>query len=97
MFTERMNIFEAAPGNEHLVDRELNSAWVLANPGYQYAVYFPYQSSVTLEIEVSGNLTVEWLEIEENRWQSGNIVYKNGYLKLESPGSGHWIALINVS
>ena len=96
MFAGRMNVFEATPGNDLLLDREPGSAWLLANPGVQYSVYFPKKGSVRLQIDVSQKVTVEWLEIEKSHWHSGEIAVLDDALLLETPGVGHWIALIQV-
>ncbi|CAN5409102.1 hypothetical protein BH23BAC3_BH23BAC3_33780 [soil metagenome] len=48
MFADSMDIFSAAPRMDLLANREPGSAWLLANPGMQYAVYFGDGGSVDL-------------------------------------------------
>lgn len=96
MFAGKMNIFEAKPDNDSLLEIVSGSAWLLAKPGMQYAVYFANEGSVRLQIDVTNNLTVKWLEIDNSKWHSVYVEMVNSTILLETPGVGHWIALIEV-
>ena len=97
MFVERMNIFESTPGNDSRLETEQGSAWLLSNPGVQHAIYFPKAGSIRFHIDISQDLIVEWLDIENSQWHSADIEIKDDVIWLETPGDGHWIALLGVT
>jgi hypothetical protein len=94
-FTEAMNVFACQPQNDLLGERSPNEAYCLAEPGRQYAVYFPDGGEVTLDASsAKGKMQVRWLDISRNAWQEPQTVDGGGTLKLRTPGKGHWAALI---
>jgi hypothetical protein len=95
MFANRMDIFNAEPRLDLLENRDPGSAWLLANPGTQYAVYFPAGGSVYLVVGENFEGEVEWLDIGNSLWQQGEADYSANRLRLQAPGSGHWIAVIS--
>ena len=97
MFAERMDVFSALPAQNLLENREAGSAWLLANPGVQYAVYFPAGGSVELVTGETAGAAVSWLNIAQSVWQEGEITLQNRRVQLNTPGDGHWIALVEIS
>lgn len=95
MFANRMDIFNAEPRLDLLENREPGSAWLLANPGVQYGVYFPAGGSADLVVGENFEGVVEWLDIGNSLWQPGETEYTTNRLRLQAPGSGHWIAVIS--
>lgn len=90
-----LDIFRAAPRNELLSEREANEAYCLAEPGKQYAVYFPDGGQVRLDVSaVKGPLQVRWLDINRSRWQEPQTITGGGTVKLQAPGKGHWGVVI---
>lgn len=96
MFKERMNVWDAEPRLDLLTEREPNSAWLLANPGIQYAVYFPFEASVGLIFDEGMEFTIRWLDIINSSWLEEESVESNGTISLSTPGVGHWLALVSV-
>lgn len=94
MFAGQMDIFSAEPNMELLKNRNPGSAWLLANPGVQYAVYFPSGGTADLTLDGEHELTIKWLNIDQSSWQDGEILQSGDTLRLTTPGDGHWIALI---
>mgnify|MGYP001819974460 CR=1 FL=1 len=93
--SDRMRWFDAAPHNDLLGDREENEAYCRARPGHEYAVYFPDGGSVTLDLgALDGAASVTWLEVLEKRLSDPETVSGGGPLPLDTPGAGHWIALV---
>jgi len=69
MLTEELNIFDCTPHNDLLSDRAENGAYCTANPGTEYAVYFPAGGTVTLDLSAAeGELTARWLDIGASAW-----------------------------
>jgi hypothetical protein len=97
-FTDAMHIFTCEPRNDLLSDRQPNEAYCMAEPGSQYAVYFPDGGTVKLDIsEVQGTLQIRWLDIDRSTWQKPQTVDGGGALVLRTPGKGHWAVLVRSS
>ncbi len=95
MLTDAMNVFVCTPHNDLLADRETNEAYCLANPGTQYAVYFPDGGKVTLDIgSDKGSVTVRWLDIMKSKWVEPEQMEVEGKLILECPSKGYWAVLV---
>jgi hypothetical protein len=72
-----------------------NEAYCLAETGKQYAVYFPNGGQVKLDLSAAmGTLQLRWLDIARNAWQEPRTVDGGGTLELNTPGKGHWAALV---
>jgi hypothetical protein len=92
--SERAGFFDAGPRNDLLTGRSDNEAYCRALPGRLYIVYFPAGGSVALE--TPGNaakLSVRWLNVMSSDWTEPRDV-EGARLQLETPGEGHWVALI---
>jgi hypothetical protein len=93
--SDRMAWFDAAPHNDLLGEREENEAYCRARPGREHAVYFPDGGAVTLDLgALDGDASLTWLEVIESRWSKPRAVQGGDALLLETPGPGHWIALV---
>ena len=96
MLTDNMDIFTCEPHNDILSDRRENSAYSIANPGKEYAVYFPDGGSVNLDLShARANLKARWLDITGSRWAKEEMLESGGVVTLSPPGAGHWAVLIN--
>jgi hypothetical protein len=95
MLTDAMNIFSCEPHNDLLSERGDNEAYAMAEPGRQYAVYFPDGGSVTIDLSAaSGELSARWLDISNSRW-TGEVALSSGTAAtMQAPGPGHWAVLI---
>lgn len=90
-----LDVFRAAPRNDLLSDRSPNEAYCLAEPGKQYAVYFPNGGEVKLDVSAAqGALQVRWLDINRSTWREPTTVTTDGSLALQAPGDGHWAVLL---
>jgi hypothetical protein len=98
MLTDAMDLFVCAPRPDLLSDRGENEAYCLAEPGEQYAVYFPDGGTVKLDIsEAQGTLQIRWLDIDRSTWRKPQTVEGGGALELRTPDKGHWAALVRSS
>jgi hypothetical protein len=92
--TGALQWFNCEPHNELLSDREPNEAYCFAEPGKQYAVYFPQPGEVRLKMESTRPaLTLRWYSIDAGVWQAGGKVSGSETI-LQSPGTGQWAAVI---
>jgi hypothetical protein len=95
MLTGAMNVFVCEPANNLLSDRSPNQAYCLAEPGRQYALFFPNGGAVKLDLSAaSGKLRVRWLDINRSAWREPQIVQGGGQVELRTPGEGEWAALV---
>ncbi|MHC4112454.1 MAG: hypothetical protein ACYSUY_15390 [Planctomycetota bacterium] len=95
LLIDKMNIFTCAPNNDLLSDRKPNEAYCLANPGAEYAVYFPNGGEVTLDIGTfEKQATTRWLDIMKSRWLDAQRVEARNKLTLRCPSQGYWAVLV---
>ncbi|HVR37158.1 MAG TPA: putative collagen-binding domain-containing protein, partial [Methylomirabilota bacterium] len=97
LLTDAMNVFTCEPRNDLLRDREANEAYCLAEPGRQYAVYFPDGGSVTLDVSaLQGRVEMRWMDIARGAWREPLTRPGGGSLELETSDRGHWAALVTA-
>ncbi|MFH1719774.1 MAG: hypothetical protein ABIF19_20675 [Planctomycetota bacterium] len=95
LLTNNMTIFQCAPHNDLLSERGPNEAFCMANPGKEYAVYFPDGGDVMLDISgLQEPVTVRWLDIKESRWSETRKIESRDRLMLRCPSTGYWAALV---
>lgn len=100
LLASELDIFNCIPDSksEFLSNRSDNEAYLTGILGEQYAVYFPDGGSVDLDLsESSGTFSMKWLDVETSRWQDDTTVRGGGKIRIETPGSGNWVALLEVS
>lgn len=99
--TDEIDLFACDPHNELLegwrdtvgsgaqpgVD---GRAYVLADPGEEYAVYVPRGEAFTLESDVSG-LACRWFDADAAEWGPSEPA---GDGHLDPPGDGQWVAIV---
>lgn len=93
---EELAIEKTVPRNDLLGDRENNEAYLLLEPGQQYAVYFPEGGSVTIDLsEAEGEMNYRWINLDKGKWTSlGNLIAED-IIRFTAPGDGHWIGIID--
>ncbi len=95
LLTDKMDIFTCEPHNDLLLDRKPNEAYCLANPGKEYAVYFPDGGQVTLDISAMKKpLTIRWLNIMKCQWLDAKRIENQSQLYLRCPSKGYWAVLV---
>ncbi len=95
MLADSFDVFASQPNNDLLSERSDNEAYVLANPGQQYAVYFPDGGEVILDVSsVQGSLELRWLDINNSTLLETQYTEGGGNITLQAPGSGHWVVVI---
>ncbi|MCY4552193.1 MAG: hypothetical protein OXC79_00855 [Candidatus Poribacteria bacterium] len=95
--TDEMNIFTCKPHNDLLSNRADNGAYTIANPGREYAVYFPNGGSVDINLSAMKDakvLTVRWLNIAKSEWELEEEILLSDSITLSAPTEAHWAVLI---
>ena len=95
MMLDQATVYDMAPRNDLLSDREKNEAYTLAAEGDQYAVYFTGDGnrSVTLAVE-TGEYMLRWLDILDSTWLPMDTFAIEGSITLNAPDDGQWVSLL---
>ncbi|MFW6189412.1 MAG: putative collagen-binding domain-containing protein [Planctomycetota bacterium] len=94
--TGAIDVFGCEPAPELLAERSDNEAYCLADPGRQYAVYFPRGGTVKIDLRpVGGELRLRWHDIDAGQWEAEHMVSGGGWLTLRTPAAGQWTAVIS--
>ncbi len=95
-FTLAFDVFRAVPYLEALSDRDDNTAYCMAIPDAAYAVYFPKEGQVTLDLGATlSPVTLRWMEVATSAWRNPVSLEHNGSLDLSPPDDSGWIALVS--
>ena len=83
------------PANELLSDREPNEAYLAAQPGTAYALYFPAGGKVRVDFSAAkGPWVAHWIDIATGEWGLAQNVAGGKKTLLAPPGQGNWAAAI---
>jgi len=101
MITDEMDVFRCEPHNDLLSNREENEAYTFANPGKEYAVYFPKGGSVDLDLSTidksnAKTVTIRWLNIRLSKWRKTEEIPFSDSITLTTPTKAHWAVLIEA-
>jgi hypothetical protein len=96
--TSAFDLFHCAPHTELLAERAPNQAYCLANPGKEYAVYFPAPGRVQLHTPgLEGAAELRWYAIEHGTWMEPVRVPDQRPIALSTPGEGQWVVLVRAN
>ena len=98
--TDSIDIFTCAPHNDLLDERSANEAFCTANPGIEYAIFFPDGGNVVLDTAAAEGKTigVRWLDIRQSGWRDEEFVAAAKRLRLVTPTEeGYWAVLVKVA
>jgi len=95
MFTDAFDIFSVEPQMELLNNREDNEAYLAAEQGEQYAIYFPDGGSVEMDMsQVEGTFSLRWMNILESDWSEWSEIEAGSHVQITTPGEGPWAAIL---
>jgi hypothetical protein len=95
MATDELDIARTEPRNDLLGDREENEAYLLANPGSQYAIYFPNGGSVTVDLSGNNTFRYRWIDFERAEWSEPRQTQAGPGVRITTPSEeGHWIVVL---
>ena len=91
---DRTDFFNGKPSNELLFERSEREAYCRAIAGREYIVYFPRKGSVILDLtDFRSAPEIEWLDLLGGEWLPPVSLDKTE-TRIDTPGEGHWIALV---
>jgi len=83
------------PANELLSDRQPNEAYLAANAGTAYAVYFPAGGNVQCDLSAARRtLVAHWINIGSGEWGPTQELTGGQRASLTPPDKGNWAAAI---
>jgi hypothetical protein len=98
LLESQMPLWTLKPANELLANRESNKAFVAANPGKTYAVYFPAGGEITLDLSrAHSGMQVRWINIDAGKWAATDVIRGGGPVKLVCPNKANFAAAITAS
>ncbi len=88
-------LWSVQPANELLSGRDANEAYLAADKGQAYIVYFPKGGKVQLDVPDSkGSLILHWINIDSSQPGPQERLSGGGQISLSSPGNNNWAAAI---
>ena len=97
LVTGAVDVFQCVPHNGLLSEREPNEAYCMAQPGKEYAVYFPDGGAIELDTSAtSGDIAVRWLDIAKSEWSPGESLAPADAITLSCPADGHWTVVVQA-
>lgn len=90
-FTGTMDFFNHRPSSHLITNREENEAYCLAIEGEEYAVYFPGEGEVKINIP-EGKYEIRWLNIHASEWSQAETV--QFAVELKTPSVDQWAVFI---
>ncbi len=93
LLLSRVVLWEMAPANELLLDRQPDSAYLSAQPGRQYALYQPRGGTATIDLSAHAQqFALQWIDVERGVAGPSLSVTGGRPVTLAAPGDGHWAA-----
>jgi hypothetical protein len=88
-------LWSLQPAQELLSERDANEAYLSADNGHAYALYFPAGGEVQLDLsDASGMFAVQWINIDTGELGMRQTIKAGGKVTLAPPGSENGAAAI---
>ncbi len=95
LLESRVKPWLTEPANHLLSDREADEAYLTAQPGEMYGIFFPRAAEVGLDLTgVKGPLTLRWINIALGEWGPSAQVPCGSIARIATPGAGMWAAAL---
>ncbi|MCP4208429.1 MAG: hypothetical protein GY767_15445 [Shimia sp.] len=90
-----VKFWDIEPHMELLGEREPNEAYLAANPGEAYVLYFTDGGSVSLNLgAVEGEIPLSWVDVATGDRRAGKARAGGGVVMIEAPEAGGWVAVL---
>lgn len=97
LLENEIKLWEVGPAMQLLSEREPNEAYLAAETGKHYILYFPYAGDVDLDLSGTSNrFQLKWISVTEGRWLDAepSVLEGGDRVKINAPFKGGWIAVI---
>lgn len=92
---ERVKFWDVVHRMDLLSGRSADEAYLGADEGKQYILYFTDGGSVELDLEAYDHIfSLKWVNISTGQWGNEATVKGGGKVTIEAPGKGGWAAAI---
>jgi len=97
--TDMVTVFTAQPHQQAgtlLEQRKTDEAYIMADPGRAYAIYFPDGGTVSLDISaIDDEAYLRWRNPDTAEWKGDWTQHESQKrIRLEAPGNSDWVALV---
>jgi hypothetical protein len=90
-----IKLWAVAPANQLLRARDSNEAYLAAKPGRAYAMYFPDNGAVELDLrKQTGTFDLRWIDLSTGEWGPRGTLTAGDWTPVQTPGPGQWAAAI---
>ncbi|MBN1903156.1 hypothetical protein JW926_17675 [Candidatus Sumerlaeota bacterium] len=94
----KIPLWNLKPANDLLSDREPDEAYLAANPGKAYTLYFPDGGNVRVDFSgAKRELNVYWIDVSKGEWGKSQSIPVEGKPTISPPGEGPWAAAIIIN
>ncbi len=88
-------LWDVLPANELLSDRAANEAFLAADKGKAYILYFPTGGEVGIDLSgAPKSLVGQWINIDTGEAGDRQQLHGGKKIKLSPPGKGNWVVAI---
>ncbi len=88
-----IRLWDVKAANELLSDREDNEAYLAAQPGQRYVLYFTRGGAVRLDLRQHPiTFQLKWINIATGEWDRVEVVRGGGLVSIAAPDQGLWVA-----
>jgi hypothetical protein len=90
-----VKFWEVEARQDLLSDRESDEAYLAADPGRKYILYFTNGGSVILDLsDAPRDMILKWIRVDRSEWDHELPWKGGGRSKISAPGRGGWIAVL---
>jgi hypothetical protein len=90
-------LWSVEPANELLSDREKNEAYLAADPGRSYVLYFPTGGEVQVDMSIAKeSLIAHWIDIDSGEMGPTQNFRGGDKISVAAPGRKNWAVAIIV-
>jgi hypothetical protein len=94
--TDALDLFRCEPCPDLVHEETEDTAYCLAHPGVEYAVYLTDGGAAALDATAcAGSVRLRWYDIDRGGWQEP-VSCAGGAIALQAPGPGQWAAVVQA-
>lgn len=100
LIESKIKFWNVDPSQHLLQDRESDEAYLAADPGKAYILYYPASGEGMVKLDLSEyediEFNVSWVEVCKGTWDvsKATTIQGGSSIAIDRPESGHWVAAI---
>ncbi|HKJ79545.1 MAG TPA: putative collagen-binding domain-containing protein, partial [Prolixibacteraceae bacterium] len=92
-----VKFWEIEPGNELLLNREENEAYLASETGKNYVVFFPDVGETGIDLSAyDSNFSLKWMNVRNGTWTEEKEIKGGTVITLTTPGENEWVAVVTI-